>query len=203
VHWNIFVSDDETLKTYAAKAQSYAELVSASVDKDLMLPAFLAALPRGAHVLDLGCGPGHFAAAIAAQGHRVTATDAVQEMVELASRHDGVTARLARFDQITGTDIYDGIWANFSLLHAARADMPTHLAALQRALKPQGLFHIALKSGEGSKRDSLGRLYTYYTQEELTDLLMQAGFTVTGTHHGSDTGLDGVRADWIGLAAHG
>lgn len=197
------MSDDETLKTYAAKADTYADLVSASVEKDVMLPAFLAALPATSHVLDLGCGPGHFAAAIAANGHRVTATDAVQEMVDLASQHDGVTARLARFDQISGLEIYDGIWANFSLLHAARDDMPTHLAALHRALKPQGLFHIALKSGTGSKRDGLSRLYTYYTEEELTELLMQAGFTVTGTDRGSDTGLDGVRADWIAVAAHG
>ncbi|MFC6588342.1 class I SAM-dependent DNA methyltransferase [Sulfitobacter pacificus] len=197
------MSDDETLRTYAAKAATYAELVSASVDKDAMLPAFLSALPQNAHVLDLGCGPGHFAAAIAAKGHQVTATDAVQEMVDLADQHKGVTAQLARFDQITGTDIYDGIWANFSLLHAARAEMPTHLAALHRALKPRGVFHIALKSGEGSKRDRLGRLYTYYTEKELTALLNKAGFTVTGSRRGRDTGLDSAVADWIGLAAHG
>ena len=197
------MSDDETLKTYAARAGNYAKLVSGSVGDDVMFPAFLAALPQGAHVLDLGCGPGHFAAAIAALGHRVTATDAVQEMVDLAAQHDGVTARLARFEQITGTDIYDGIWANFSLLHAARDAMPSHLAALRSALKPGGVFHIALKSGAGCKRDSLGRLYTYYTEEELAGLLEQAGFTVTGRHNGSGKGLDGALADWIGLAAHG
>ncbi|MDF3416199.1 methyltransferase domain-containing protein [Sulfitobacter sp. M57] len=197
------MSDEKTLRTYAAKAQTYADVVGATVEKDAMLPAFLAALPAGAEVLDLGCGPGHFAAAIAAQGHHVTATDAVQEMVDMAAQHAGVTARLARFDQITGTDIYDGIWANFSLLHAPREAMPTHLAALHRALKPRGIFHIALKSGEGSKRDSLDRLYTYYTKEELTGLLNTAGFTVTGTCQGCDKGLDGTLADWIGLAAHG
>ncbi|MGC1503249.1 MAG: class I SAM-dependent methyltransferase [Sulfitobacter sp.] len=197
------MNDGETLRTYAAKAATYAEMVSASVEKDVMFPGFLAALPQGAQVLDLGCGPGHYAAAIAAQGHCVTATDAVQEMIDLASQHQGVTARLARFEQITGTDLYDGIWANFSLLHATRAAMPNHLAALHCALKPGGVFHIALKSGKGSKRDSIGRLYTYYTEEELAALLMQAGFTVTGSRHGSDKGLDGTVADWIGLTAHG
>lgn len=197
------MSDDETLKTYAAKAESYADLVTETVTEDPMFTAFLVALPTNAHVLDLGCGPGHFAAAIAAAGHRVTATDAVQEMVDMATKHDGVNAHVASFDEITGTDLYDGIWANFSLLHAPREAMPNHLAALHTALKPRGAFHIALKSGEGSKRDSLGRLYTYYTEAELAGLLIDAGFSVTSRSRGSEVGLDGVPADWIGLAAHG
>lgn len=197
------MSDDETLKTYAAKAGTYADLVSASVAKDTLFPSFLSALPANAHVLDLGCGPGHFAAAIAAAGHRVTATDAVQEMVDLAAAQTGVDAHLAKFDDITGQALYDGIWANFSLLHAPRDAMATHLAALHTALKPRGTFHIALKLGEGSKRDSLGRLYTYYTEAELVGLLMEAGFSVTNRNRGTDKGLDGVDADWIGLAAHG
>jgi SAM-dependent methyltransferase len=203
LHRDLRMMDEKTLQTYAAKAATYADLVCASVAKDPMFQLFLEALPPHSDVLDLGCGPGHFSAEIAANGHRVTATDAVQEMVDLAATHTDVTAHLASFDDIAGTALYDGIWANFSLLHAPRDAMPTHLAALHTALKPDGLFHIALKSGEGSKRDSLGRLYTYYTEGELSGLLMEAGFSVTARHRGADKGLDGVVADWIALAAHG
>jgi hypothetical protein len=80
--------------------------------------------------------------------------------------------------------------------------MPRHLNTLFAALKPEGLFHIALKSGSGSKRDRLGRLYTYYTDAELTVLLQDAGFTVTDRATGRDKGLNGSDADWIALRAH-
>lgn len=197
------MTDQKTLQTYAAKATEYAELAGDEAARDPLLKAFLAACPPGGHVLDLGCGPGHCAADMARAGFRVTATDAVPEMVALAAAQPGVTAKTATFDDIEGTDVYDGIWANFCLLHAPRADMPRHLAALRNALKPGGAFHIALKSGEGSKRDKIGRLYTYYTLPELTDLLTQAGFTVEDHATGKTVGLDGEPADWIAVSAHG
>lgn len=197
------MSDPETLAVYAAKVDEYAALTDAANQHDPLLTAFIADLPEGAHVLDLGCGPGQAAARMAEAGCRATATDAVPGMIALAAAHPGVTARLATFDDLTEVATYDGIWANFSLLHAPRADMPRHLAALHRALKPKGLLHIALKSGEGEKRDPIGRRYTYYTDAALTGLLTQAGFTVTARATGREKGLDGVPADWIALRAYG
>ncbi|MEM6306067.1 MAG: class I SAM-dependent methyltransferase [Pseudomonadota bacterium] len=197
------MSDPETLNVYAQRAEEYAGLVGDELESDPLLAAFVAALPPGAEVLDLGCGPGHAASAMAGSGLRVTATDAVPEFVAMAGAHAGVTAQLAAFDDIAGGDVFDGIWANFSLLHADRADMPRHLSALHTALKPGGLFHIALKSGTGAKRDSIGRLYTYYTEAELTQMVTTAGFTVTGAARGTTMGMDGLPADWIALSAHG
>lgn len=197
------MSDPETLAVYAAKVDDYAALTNSGVARDPLLEAFIADLPQDAHVLDLGCGPGHAAATMAQAGLTVSATDAVPEMVEHARQHPGVTARLATFDDIAEIATYDGIWANFCLLHAPRADMPRHLAALHAALTPKGLLHIALKSGTGEKRDPLGRHYTYYTDAELTGLLADAGFTVTSRATGREKGLDGVPADWLALRAYG
>ncbi len=195
-------ADRETLRVYGDKAEDYAGMVI-QMGNDPRLEAFIAALTRGARVLDLGCGPGWAAARMAAAGMQVDATDASPEMVDMAGRHKGVTASVATFDDITGTDIYDGIWANFSLLHAPRAEMPRHLAALRRALKPGGLFHIGMKTGTGEKRDGIGRLYSYYTGDELHRLLSDAGFSPFASHTGCDTGLDGTDAPWITIAAHG
>lgn len=197
------MTDPRTLKTYAEKAGEYAELTTGGTVKDPMFHRFVEAIPKGGHVLDLGCGPGHYAALMAQSELQVTATDAVPEMVALAAEQPGVTAHCATFDDIEGTDLYDGIWANFSLLHAPRADMPRHLAALKLALKSDGLFHIGLKTGTGSKRDTINRLYTYYTYPELENMLTETGFTVIHHTTGTDKGLDGVPADWVAVHARG
>ena len=194
--------DKGTIATYDRMAREYLRQNAQGQD-DPLLHSFIAAMPKGGYVLDLGCGPGLAAAAMAGHGLQVTATDASAEMVALASAHPGVQAQMATFDDIAGQDLYDGIWANFSLLHAPRADMPRHLTALVTALKAGGRFHIALKTGSGEKRDGIGRLYTYYSEAELRSLLEGAGLTITATKTGSGRGLDGTMADWIAITAHG
>lgn len=197
------MSDDETLAVYAAKSEDYANLVGGSDGPDAALQGFLDALPAGADVLDLGCGPGHSAGFMAAAGHQVTAMDAVAEFVTLAARYPGVTARLGTFTDLTAKDAYDGIWANFSLLHAPKASMPGHLAAIRRALRSGGVFHIGLKTGTGERRDALGRHYAYYEESELEGLLEDIGLRITWRERGEDKGLDGTMAPWITVRAHG
>jgi len=193
--------DARTIEVYDARAADYSRQT-----KDLEgldgLVAFCDAMPKAAHVLDLGCGPGLYAAFIAQQGCLVDAVDASLEMVRLADQHTGVTARQASFDDITGAGIYDGIWANFSLLHAPRANFPNHLAALHRACKPEARFHIGMKLGSNAARDPIDRMYTYYTEDDLLAHVMTAGFIIDHCDHGSSRGLDGVMADWITVAAH-
>jgi len=195
------VTDRKTIAVYDARAGDYARL-DPSDTPSATLAAFLAALPQGARVLDLGCGPGTSARHMVLAGCKVDALDASAAMIELTSAIDGVTARQASFHDISGTAIYEGVWANFSLLHAPRADLPHHLSAIHTALKPGGLFHVAVKEGTGEGRDSLNRHYTYYTEAELTGLLQQAGFTVGPYRRGRDKGLSGTEENWISVTAH-
>lgn len=195
------MSDRETLAVYDAKAGEYAQLVGEGKGPDRQLRRFLDHLPAGALVWDLGCGPGRSAELIAREGHRVLATDASAEMTALAAKRAGVTARQETFDEIAGEDEYDGIFANFSLLHAEESALPAHLAAISKALKTDGIFHIGMKTGTGTRRDGIGRRYTYVTQDSLTALLTQVGLTPTDTWTGEDPGLDGVVAPWIVMQA--
>ncbi|MBZ8117293.1 class I SAM-dependent methyltransferase [Roseovarius sp. LXJ103] len=194
--------DPETLTVYGAKAAEYADMTQGEAE-NRFLSTFIAALPEGARALDLGCGPGHSAAAMARAGIAVDAIDAVPEMVAMAQAHDGVTAWQASFDEITGEALYDGIWANFALLHAPKADMPRHLAVLVKSLKPGGLFHIGMKTGKGEIRDTIGRLYAYYTEDELHGLLSDAGLSPGESWTGEERGLDGAMAPWVVIHAHG
>jgi len=194
--------DNETIAVYGREAGRYAEVFLAP-EKDPALGRFVDHLPPNSTVLDLGCGPGFAAGYMTTLGHRTIATDATPEMVEMAASLPGVDARLATFDDITGTDLYEGIWANFSLLHAPRADLPRHLGALKQALKSHGIFHIGMKIGTGEHRDTIGRLYTYVTENELIDLLKETGLTPLHIHTGADPGLDGTVAPWVTILARG
>ena len=184
------MSDEETLAVYAARADDYAALMVA--EPGGALKRFAAVLPANARVLDLGCGPGASAAYLASLGHGALAWDATPEMVALAARHPGVKAECRGFDDLPSLRNLDGVWANFSLLHAPRSAMPRHLAAIAAALKPEGLFHLGMKLGEGERRDALGRLYAFYPEHELTDLLREAGLEPAWTRTGHEKGLAGT-----------
>lgn len=192
----------ETIRIYDERAAEYAKMTNADADAGKQLRLFMTHLPDGGRVLDLGCGPGAAAAAMAKAGFIAEATDASSEMVALANKHSGVSARQALFDDISGEGIYDGIWASFSLLHAPRADFPTYLSALHKALKPGGTFYIGMKLGTGEGPDRLGRFYTYYSQEELENHMTQTGFTITNRTLGAGVGLDGSTSDWLAVIAH-
>ncbi|KIC51986.1 class I SAM-dependent methyltransferase [Tateyamaria sp. ANG-S1] len=195
------MSDRETLQVYATKAGEYADLVQ-NTGADPMVQKFIAHVPEGGTVLDIGCGPGFAAAAMAQAGLDAHAWDPVPEMLALAKSHPSVTARQATYADLTETATYDGIWSNFSMLHTPLAEWPAHFTAIHRALKPGGLLHFGTKLGTGEARDSIGRLYSYMTEDALNDLLAQTGFTLTYTRKGEEAGLSGDIAPFIVLQAH-
>lgn len=181
--------DPETIRVYDGAAETYrARFGKREASADLL--AFAALLPAGGAVLDLGCGPGTSALHLQARGFAVDAMDASSEMVAIA-RSAGFPARQAAFEALDVVDAYDGVWANFSLLHAPRAALPDHFAAIRRALRPEGIFHVGMKIGTGHARDRLGRLYTYVGVEELSSLVARAGFEVLATETGEGEGLTG------------
>ncbi|KGM50073.1 class I SAM-dependent DNA methyltransferase [Pseudooceanicola atlanticus] len=193
-------ADARTIAVYDTAARRYRDRGTARWEVEA-LDAFLARLPPNGYVLDLGCGPGHHAAHIAASGRRVDPVDASDGMVELA-RQRGLPARQARFDQITGQALYDGVWANFTLLHAPRGDVPGHLSRLHAALKPGGVIHVGFKVGSGEGRDSLDRFYTWWEVDQMHAALAEAGFIVDeDIRRGKSTGLDSSPFGWALMTA--
>lgn len=185
------MADARTIATYDARAADYAALVK-SDRPDVNLQSFINLIPSGGRVLDLGCGPGTASAYMRDAGLRPDPVDASAGMIRIAREKFGLDARQATFSEIAGTAIYDGVWANFSLLHAPRDDLPQHFAGLAKALKPHGVLHIGMKTGDGSSRDAIARLYTYVTAPELSRLLADAGLHITFQKEGADRGLAGT-----------
>lgn len=194
------MADRETLVVYAERADDYAKRFGNSRENP-HLKAFLAHVPDNGRVLDLGCGPGHAAAAMQRAGYQVDALDASPELAGIARELHGVDVRIATFNDLDDVEHYDGIYANFSLLHAPKTEMPGHLARIACALRTNGVFHIGLKRGTGEKRDTIGRFYAYYEMDELTGLLSDTGFEVIRQTEGKEAGLDGTVSPWIIMLA--
>jgi SAM-dependent methyltransferase len=168
--------DEGTLQFYRSNARSYADWAKAPSTR---LRGFLALLPSGGSILELGCGAGNHSAVMLAEGFSVRATDGSPEMAEIASQRLGHAVEAMRFDQLDAHEAYDGVWASACLLHVPRDELTGILARIHRALRPSGVFYASYKMGEGDGRDSLGRYYNYASPEWLEATYASAGPWIT------------------------
>lgn len=183
--------DDATLSFYTREASAYAEYASAEKRSPLLI-RFAESLPAGGDVLDFGCGSGWAANRFKGMGFQATGFDGSAGLAAEAKERYGVDVTVGRFEEFSADHAYDGIWASFCLLHDSREAMPGHLGRLNAALRPGGKIYIGLKEGEGRSRDSLGRLYTYFSEPEMKGLMETAGFTGFEAEIEPSTGYDGT-----------
>jgi SAM-dependent methyltransferase len=172
----VIAVDEGTLQFYRSNARSYADWAKAPSTR---LRGFLALLPSGGSILELGCGAGNHSAVMLAEGFSVRATDGSPEMAEIASQRLGHAVEAMRFDQLDAHEAYDGVWASACLLHVPRDELAGILARVHRALRPSGVFYASYKMGEGDGRDSLGRYYNYASPEWLEATYASAGPWIT------------------------
>jgi SAM-dependent methyltransferase len=172
----VIAVDEGTLQFYRSNARSYADWAKAPSTR---LRGFLALLPSGGSILELGCGAGNHSAVMLAEGFSVRATDGSPEMAEIASQRLGHAVEAMRFDQLDAHEAYDGVWASACLLHVPRDELAGILARIHRALRPSGVFYASYKMGEGDGRDSLGRYYNYASPEWLEATYASAGPWIT------------------------
>jgi SAM-dependent methyltransferase len=166
---------------YRAGTQEMPDEVQSSIEQ------FVAALEPGARVLEIGSGPGRDARALEEAGLSVRRTDITLAFVRML-RADGFEADV--LDPLSddlddpGRDApYDGVWASASLVHARREDLPTVLANLAKATRQGGVFHLALKEGDGARFSTHGhvggpRHFTFWREEQLRAVLEDAGWEV-------------------------
>lgn len=190
-----------TLRIYQARAKDYAQLAR-STEERLGFEEFVSALPDAARVLDLGCGPGIEAQALAKVGHFVDAWDASPEMIAQIPDHPRITTQICDIITLNTAHHYNGIMANFSLLHLPKAEFPTMLKKISKALCAGGIVQIGLKLGIGEKVDSLGRFYSYFSQDELRTHLKTAGLVLGTCWEFDSAGLDKSMTPAIVAHAH-
>lgn len=165
--------DEDTLQFYRDNADAYARREITS--RQARLTRFLALLPSGANILELGCGAGADSAQMLAVGFDVRPTDGSPELAAEASRRLGRPVETLLFHDLDEVEAYDGVWANACLLHVPRSELAQVLTLIWRALKPGGHFYASFKAGEEDGRDALNRYYNYPSPEWLRDTYAAAG----------------------------
>ena len=88
---------ERTIHTYDRMAARYAARPTYPLEREL--GRFVALVGRGGWVIDVGCGPGQYACALAARGLRVIGLDLSARMLAQAAR----LARLAGLNQVVLT----------------------------------------------------------------------------------------------------
>jgi len=133
--------------------------------------AFIKFLPKniGAEVLDLGCGSGRDALALARRGYSVTAVEPSTEMLRLAAKKDKENRVIWINDSLPAVQKLGASKFEFLLLSAVwmhipptdRADTIKRIASL---LHDNGIFAITLRYGP---TDATRKMYSCTPQELL------------------------------------
>jgi SAM-dependent methyltransferase len=196
----------ETVRAYDLDAVAYVEAsptIADSVRADI--EAFAERLGQDARVLEIGSGGGRDARLMEELGLRVRRTDITPAFVALL-REQGADADLLDplVDDLSSPDgPYDAVWANASLLHVDRADLPTVLVRLAGVTRSGGLLRVSVKEGDGEEWSTHGsvrhpRHFTYWRPEPLRTVATGAGWTDVDIR----SGVAGRRAEtWLELTA--
>jgi TDG/mug DNA glycosylase family protein len=152
--------------------------------------ATLAALvPEGAVVADVGCGGGGHLPGLP---RPVVALDAAAAMLELVPERAPDACRVrGDLEQLPfARGGLGAAWARGSYLHVPRARLPLALADLHRALAVGAPAHLTMVRGypDGPIPDDAlpGRQFTCWEPDELTDVVVGAGFEVVRLEHDAD-----------------
>jgi 2-polyprenyl-3-methyl-5-hydroxy-6-metoxy-1,4-benzoquinol methylase len=197
---------NDTVRAYDLDAVAYAEASPAmpgSVRADL--EALGHRLGPGARVLEIGSGGGRDAQVMEELGLHVRRTDVTPAFVALL-REQGHAADVLDplVDDLTSPEgPYDAVWANASLLHVDRCDLPTVLARLAEVTRDGGLLRASLKEGDGEGWSTHGsisrpRHFTYWRAAALEAVLTGAGWSDVAIR----SGVPGSRGEtWLELSA--
>ncbi len=194
------LSDNPTLKFYADNAQTYAARTRLLPDK--RLNEFLALLPNGGCILELGSGGGQDAAFMLGRGFDVSPTDGSPHLAAEAEKLLNRPVVVMRFDQLDLVAQFDAVWASACLLHVPRAELSDILGRVHRALKPNGHFWASYKSGTEEGVDGFGRFYNYLDENALHRHYRDAGIWARVDIEASDgSGYDEQPTRWLWVKA--
>lgn len=148
-------------------------------------------------ILDLGCGPGRDLATFRALGHAPVGLDGSPALAAMAREHSGCEVWEQDFLALQlPAARFDGIFANASLFHVPRRELPRVLGELRDALVPGGVLFSSNPRGSNEEGWSRGRYGVYHDLDGWRAFVEAAGFRALEHYH-RPTGLPIEQQPWL------
>lgn len=149
------VNDDSLRDGYDRLASTYADQLGHELDGKALDRWLLERLAREARgpVLDVGCGPGHVTAFLAAAGADARGLDLSPGMIDVArARAPGLRFDVGDLRALPHADgALGGVVAMYALVHLPPAELAPAVAELARVLAPGGLLLAAVHVGRAGE----------------------------------------------------
>jgi len=177
-------------QSYDSAARAYAEHLASELDRKPLdrhlLNRFAEAVRGVGLVADLGCGPGHVARYLDAQGVRMVGIDLSPEMIRVASEFQpGIEFRAG---DMRALDLPDGslagVIAFYAIVHFQPEELGPVFREMRRVLAPGGLALLSFHVGEEVVHldDLFGAPvsldFRFHVPDRVIEALESAGFTV-------------------------
>lgn len=148
-------------------------------------------------LLDLGCGPGRDLRTFAQRGHRAIGLEGASALAGMARAHSGCEVWQQDFLRLDLPDaFFDGVFANASLFHVPRQELPRVLRQLRATLKARGVLFSSNPRGNNEESINGERYGAYYDLATWRDYLAAAGF-VELEHYYRPPGLPREQQPWL------
>ena len=170
---------------YDTIASEYLKTRREDSEDVLLLQELVVRLPKGAEVLDAGCGAGVPVTRFLSRYFNVTGVDFSEGQVRLA-RQLVPEARFLCQDMTElsfSDDCFDAVCSYYAIIHIPREEHQRLLLDFHRMLKPGGLMLVCLGAGDvsgGTEDDYLGvpMYWSHYDADTNIELLQKTGFQV-------------------------
>lgn len=182
-----FTSTRASYDTIAADyvARIYTELGGKPLDRHL-LNRFAEEVRERGPVVDMGCGPGHVARYLHAQGAQALGIDLSPEMIRLARElNPDLEFRVGDMRALELPDeALAGICAFYSLIHIEESEMVPTLREFRRVLSPDGVLLVAFHIGQQTVHldemwgHPVSLDFRFFLPEAMMASLNEAGFQV-------------------------
>jgi SAM-dependent methyltransferase len=148
-------------------------------------------------ILDFGCGPGRDLAAFRALGHEPIGVEGSPALAAMAREHSGCEVWEQDFLALKLPSAhFDGIFANASLFHVPRQQLPRVLSELRAALKPGGVLFASNPRGNNEEGWNRGRYGAYHDLAAWRAFLEAAAFAELEYYY-RPPGLPLERQPWL------
>lgn len=195
----------KTREAYNGLAETY-DRINASNEPIIDDVNLFLELLRGDLVLDVGCGHGRDSLFFSNRGLTTVGFDLSISLIRIAMNKSEYTCYVMadmRYPPFRA-NTFNGLWVSASFHHLDKQDASKSIMNQYETMKKHGVIYISVKKGdfagfeESNRYNGAPRFYSFYTKDEINQLVTKAGFTI---HASKDYSHDQLDREWIDVHA--